>query len=68
MRANDIVGRIGGEEFLAMLSGNIAEAGIAAERVRSALETAAIAPYSPQIPMTVSVGVAHGLSNVPSTF
>jgi diguanylate cyclase (GGDEF)-like protein len=65
MRSSDIVGRIGGEEFLAVLSGTIAEAGIAAERVRSALEVAAVAPDSPQIPVTVSIGVAYGLPTVP---
>jgi diguanylate cyclase (GGDEF)-like protein len=65
MRAGDIVGRIGGEEFLAVLSGTIVEAGIAAERVRAALEIAAVAPDSPRIPVTVSIGIAHGLPTVP---
>jgi diguanylate cyclase (GGDEF)-like protein len=60
MRANDIVGRIGGEEFLAVLSGTLAEANIAAERVRAAFQAAAVAPDSPQIPATVSIGVASG--------
>ena len=64
MRGDDIVGRIGGEEFLAVLSGTLAEACIAAERVRSAFEAAALAPDSPQIPATVSIGVACGLPNV----
>jgi len=64
MRADDVVGRIGGEEFVAILSGTLAEACIAAERVRSAFEKAAVAPGSPQIPATVSIGVACGLPGV----
>src|SRR3984885_6682296 len=61
LRADDVVGRIGGEEFVAVISGTLAEASIAAERVRSAFERAAVAPGSPQIPATVSIGVACGL-------
>ena len=64
MRADDVVGRIGGEEFVAIISGTLAEACIAAERVRSAFESAAVAPGSPQIPATVSIGVACGLPDV----
>jgi len=60
MRGNDVIGRIGGEEFVAILSGKLAEATIAAERVRTAFEKAAVAPDSPQIPATVSVGMACG--------
>jgi diguanylate cyclase (GGDEF)-like protein len=65
LRANDVVGRIGGEEFLAVLSGKLSDAGIAAERVRAAFQAAAIAPDSPQIPATVSIGIACGLPTVP---
>jgi diguanylate cyclase (GGDEF)-like protein len=65
LRGDDVVGRIGGEEFLAVLSGTLAEACIAAERVRAAFEAAAVAPDSPQIPATVSIGVACGLPTVP---
>ena len=61
MRAGDIIGRLGGEEFIAVISGSLAEASIAAERVRVAFEAAALAPDSPQIPVTVSIGVACGL-------
>jgi len=64
MRANDIVGRIGGEEFVAVLSGTLNEAMRAAERVRAAFEAAALAPDAPQIPATVSIGVACGLPTV----
>jgi len=65
MRANDVIGRIGGEEFVAILSEKLPGACIAAERVRAAFEKAALAPDSPQIPATVSIGVACGLPNVP---
>jgi len=64
MRADDVIGRIGGEEFVAVLSGKLADARIAAERVRTAFEKAAVAPDSPQIPATVSIGVACGLPTV----
>jgi diguanylate cyclase (GGDEF)-like protein len=61
MRGDDVVGRIGGEEFVAILSGSLNEAAIAAERVRSAFQKASGAPDGPQIPATVSIGVACGL-------
>ena len=64
MRADDVIGRIGGEEFVAVLSGKLTDARIAAERVRAAFEKAAVAPDSPQIPATVSIGVACGLPTV----
>jgi diguanylate cyclase (GGDEF)-like protein len=60
MRADDIIGRIGGEEFLAVISGTLKEACVAAERVRAAFQAAALAPDSPQIPATVSIGIASG--------
>ena len=61
MRADDIIGRLGGEEFVAIISGKLADACIAAERVRVAFEAAALASDSRQIPVTVSIGVASGL-------
>jgi diguanylate cyclase (GGDEF)-like protein len=64
MRADDVIGRLGGEEFVAIITGKLADACIAAERVRVAFEAAALAPDSPQIPVTVSIGVACGLPNV----
>lgn len=64
MRADDIIGRLGGEEFVAILCGTPAEAGIAAERVRAAFEAASNAPESLGIPATVSAGVASGLADV----
>ena len=64
MRGEDVVGRLGGEEFIAVISGGLADACIAAERVRVAFEAAALAPDSPGVPVTVSIGVACGRPNV----
>src|ERR1700722_4889659 len=55
MRANDVIGRLGGEEFVAVISGTLADASVAAERVRSAFEVATHAPDGLQIPATVSI-------------
>jgi diguanylate cyclase (GGDEF)-like protein len=63
MRGDDVIGRIGGEEFIAIISGKHGEACVAAERVRAAFEKAALAPGSPQIAATVSIGVACGVAN-----
>jgi len=63
MRAGDILGRVGGEEFVALLPGTLAEAAIAAERVRSAFAAATRDPDGYQIPATVSIGVACGSAN-----
>jgi len=64
MRSHDVIGRFGGEEFVAILSGTLADAGVAAERVRSAFEAAALAPGGAHIPVTVSIGVACGMPTV----
>ena len=61
MRADDLIGRLGGEEFVAVISGKLADACVAAERVRAAFEAAALAPGSLGIPVTVSIGIASGL-------
>jgi diguanylate cyclase (GGDEF)-like protein len=63
MRGGDVIGRLGGEEFVAILSGTLAEAAIAAERVRAAFQAAALDPNGHQIPATVSIGVACGSPN-----
>ena len=60
LRAEDVVGRIGGEEFVAIISEKLSGACVAAERVRAAFEAAALAPDGPQIPATVSIGVVCG--------
>ena len=64
MRSSDVIGRIGGEEFVAVLSGTPAEAGIAAERVRAAFETATLDPKNQGVRATVSIGVACGPADI----
>ena len=60
MRASDILGRLGGEEFVAILPGSANEAAVAAERVRAAFETAGVTVADQPLGATVSVGVASG--------
>jgi diguanylate cyclase (GGDEF)-like protein len=64
LRANDIVGRIGGEEFVAVLPVTSAEAAIAAERVRAALEAARVVCDGNRIGVTVSIGIASSAPTV----
>jgi diguanylate cyclase (GGDEF)-like protein len=59
MRAGDVIGRLGGEEFVALLPNNLAEATVAAERVRRAFTTASSAAGD-RGAATVSIGVACG--------
>jgi diguanylate cyclase (GGDEF)-like protein len=59
-RTSDIVGRLGGEEFVALLPGNLAEAEIVAERVRRAFELAGGALAGCNLDATVSIGIASG--------
>ena len=60
MRASDVIGRLGGEEFVALLPGTLTEAAIAAERVRTALAAASVVRNGQLVTATVSVGVACG--------
>jgi diguanylate cyclase (GGDEF)-like protein len=59
-RASDILGRFGGEEFVALLPATLAEASIVAERVRKAFETVAVMVAGCDLKATVSIGVAAG--------
>jgi diguanylate cyclase (GGDEF)-like protein len=60
MRASDLIGRLGGEEFFALLPGTISDAAIVAERVRAAFEVAAVSVGGCDAGATVSTGVASG--------
>jgi diguanylate cyclase (GGDEF)-like protein len=63
LRDNDVVARFGGEEFVAMLPGPIADAVIAAERVRVAFEAGGRAVGMHNLDATVSVGAATGAAH-----
>ena len=60
LRITDLSGRIGGEEFAALLACPLEEGVIAAERVREAFETAGIVDETGPVETTVSIGVAGG--------
>jgi diguanylate cyclase (GGDEF)-like protein len=60
MRASDVLGRMGGEEFVAILPGAPHDAAVAAERVRLAFEAAAVTIADHPVGATVSIGVASG--------
>jgi len=59
MRKSDMVGRIGGEEFLVLLPGtSLAQAGDIAERLRQAIANTDMNHISPGLALTISAGVA----------
>ncbi len=60
LHASDLVGRLGGEEFVAVLPAPLPEAAAAAERVRSAFEVAANEVCGHSVRATVSIGVTSG--------
>jgi diguanylate cyclase (GGDEF)-like protein len=60
LRITDLCGRIGGEEFAALVPCTIEEAIYAAERVRETFETCGIVVDDSAVVTTVSIGVAGG--------
>ncbi|MBI5129682.1 MAG: GGDEF domain-containing protein [Rhodopseudomonas palustris] len=64
LRMSDLCGRIGGEEFAALLPCSIDEAMTAAERVREAFEGCGLEVDGAPIATTVSIGVAGGPANI----
>jgi diguanylate cyclase (GGDEF)-like protein len=60
LRISDLSGRIGGEEFAALLPCSLEEAVVAAERVREAFEASGIVDETGPVDTTVSIGVAGG--------
>jgi diguanylate cyclase (GGDEF)-like protein len=60
LRISDLVGRVGGEEFAALLPCTVEEALVAAERVREAFEASGIKVDEAPLETTVSIGIAGG--------
>lgn len=60
LRLTDLVGRIGGEEFAAMLPCSVDEAACVADRVREAFATCGVAIDDAPLDTTVSIGVSGG--------
>ncbi len=60
LRITDLSGRIGGEEFAALLPCSLEEGVVAAERVREAFESSGIVDETGPVDTTVSIGVAGG--------
>lgn len=58
MRGTDIIGRLGGEEFVAILPATAAEAAIVGERVRAACQLSGVLIAGQEVNATVSIGVA----------
>ncbi len=63
-RLHDIVGRLGGEEFAAILPGNVDTALLVAERVRGAFETRGLEIAGHAMNATVSIGISESLADV----
>ena len=64
LRASDLIGRFGGEEFLVILPGTLADAAIAAERVRLAFQAAAVNVVGCDVGATVSIGAASHAQSI----
>jgi diguanylate cyclase (GGDEF)-like protein len=60
LRLTDLSGRIGGEEFAALLPCSLEEGVVAAERVREAFANSGIAVEDGPVDTTVSIGAAGG--------
>jgi diguanylate cyclase (GGDEF)-like protein len=64
LRISDLSGRIGGEEFAALLPCSLEEGVLAAERVREAFERSGIVAETGPVDTTVSIGVAAGTAGI----
>ena len=64
VRAADVIGRLGGEEFACIIPGDASDAGVVAERLRVAFEAAGVVIAGHEIGATVSIGVATAIAPV----
>jgi diguanylate cyclase (GGDEF)-like protein len=64
MRATDVIGRLGGEEFAAIVPGDLEVAGKIGERLRGAFEAAGVTISGHAIGATVSIGAATSHARV----
>jgi diguanylate cyclase (GGDEF)-like protein len=64
LRVTDIVARVGGEEFAALLTCSRDDAIVAADRIRATFESAGVQVDDVPLSTTVSVGVATGERNI----
>jgi diguanylate cyclase (GGDEF)-like protein len=64
MRLHDIIGRLGGEEFAAILPAGSETAAMVGERVRAAFETCGVEIAGRAMNATVSIGIAESLADV----
>src|SRR6185312_11767562 len=63
LRAADLLGRYGGEEFIALFPGSTAQqAAVVAERIREAIAADGIETRAARVSATISVGLAEALS------
>jgi diguanylate cyclase (GGDEF)-like protein len=58
MRATDVIARLGGEEFAAILSSGASDAATVAERLRAAFQRAGVEVSGYELNATVSIGIA----------
>src|SRR3981189_512162 len=66
LRITDLSGRIGGEEFAALLPCSLEEGVIAADRGREAFERSGIGDETGPVDTTVTIGVAGGAAGTPT--
>jgi len=62
LRSTDVLARLGGEEFVAIVPGTLSDAAMIAERLRAAFQAAGVEIASRRIDATVSAGIATAIA------